>query len=235
MNEQPGTDADHDAPPVPWETTAQPAVEPPVADAARSTASKLLEAAAWIAGVLGLLFFGRVFAVLNGSRSLSAQEGGELFGAILGAVLLGVFVRWVVVRIRHRGRLLSPWILVIAVLASATPDHISRISEAVSRANGGAFEIRSIVEGGEARGLLVVADLAADSSPEFRRGIETGWEENTGAEAHESTIGGQFVVVATAAGVGEVIWVEPPFALTVYAPDVATAEALAASVIAAYR
>lgn len=78
--------------------------------------SRVLEAVAWIVGFLALLFFGRVYAILAGSRSITAYEAGRVAGTILFAVLVGIFVRWLVVKVRRRGRLRSPWILVVASL-----------------------------------------------------------------------------------------------------------------------
>lgn len=92
-------------------STAPLAPEPPLTPARRA-----LEAVAWVVGILGVVFFGRLLPVLTGSRTVTAYEAGGLAGSILVAVLVGVFVRWLAVRSRRRGRVLSPWILIVAIL-----------------------------------------------------------------------------------------------------------------------
>ena len=47
-------------------------------------------------GVLALAFFGRVYALVSGPRTLSAEEIGRLVGGIVGAVIVGLLVRWLV-------------------------------------------------------------------------------------------------------------------------------------------
>jgi hypothetical protein len=108
-------DAPSAAQPVEW-APPEPATGPTPEGGPRSQANQVLEALAWIVGLLALLFFGRVYALLAGSEDLSAYEAGRVFGSIFGAVLIGVFVRWLIVKIRKRGRVLSPWILIIASL-----------------------------------------------------------------------------------------------------------------------
>lgn len=101
--------------PLPWPPqavdTRPRAPEPPSTPARRA-----LEIVAWIVGIAGVLFFGRLFPVLTGSRTVTAGEAGALAGSITAAVLIGVLASWLVVRIRRRGRVLSPWILVVAIL-----------------------------------------------------------------------------------------------------------------------
>jgi hypothetical protein len=108
-------EADSGGPPPAWTPVAE-AIEPASSERPRTTARRLLEAAAWIVGILALAFFGRVYALLSGSATLSAEEIGRLLGSIVGAVIIGLLARWLVVRIRHRGRVRSPWILVVATL-----------------------------------------------------------------------------------------------------------------------
>jgi hypothetical protein len=74
----------------------------------------MAEVVAWIVGLAAVLFFGRVYAVLTGTRTMSPNQAGEIVGTLIGAVLVGVFVRWLFVKWRKRGRVISPWILVIA-------------------------------------------------------------------------------------------------------------------------
>ena len=81
-----------------------------------SRAGRFLEASAWIVGLVAVAFFGGVYPLLSGSRTYTAEEIGRIFGAITGALLIGLFLRWVVVRIRRGGRVLSPWILLVAVI-----------------------------------------------------------------------------------------------------------------------
>jgi hypothetical protein len=269
MDESGGRDAAEDGgPPVAWQSP-DPATEPPTPQRPVTATRRILEAAAWIVGILGLLFFGRVFAVLTGSRTLTPREMGEILGTILGAVLVGVFVRWLLVRIRHGGRVLSPWILVVAIavlliglvqqggaristtstipigsyvkidppyaMEVATPEEEEQIKGSLGATGANGYEFRRLLEGEELVGRFLIADLNADASAEFRRGIEQGWEANAGAEAHESVVGGRQVIVGTAPNAAQVIWVEPPFALTVYAADVELAQRLAASIMAAYE
>jgi uncharacterized membrane protein YczE len=69
-----------------------------------------------VVGIFCLLFLGRALPVLTGARTVTPYAAGLVFGTILAAVLVGLFIRWVVVKVRRRGRLLSPWILVVAIL-----------------------------------------------------------------------------------------------------------------------
>lgn len=103
------------APIVPWSGLPTQS-DVPAAAAPPTLARRILEAVAWIVGIAAVLFFGRIYALLSGGGQLTAEEQGEVVGSVIGAVIVGVFVRWIVVRIRHRGRVLSPWILVVAVL-----------------------------------------------------------------------------------------------------------------------
>ena len=103
------------APIVPWSGLPMQS-DAPAAAAPPTPARRILEAVAWIVGIAAVLFFGRIYALLIGGGRLTAEEQGELVGFVIGAVIVGVVVRWIVVRIRHRGRVLSPWILVVAAL-----------------------------------------------------------------------------------------------------------------------
>jgi hypothetical protein len=69
-----------------------------------------------VVGILCLLFLGRALPILTEARTVTPYAAGQVFGTILAAVLVGLFIRWVVVKVRRRGRLLSPWILVVAIL-----------------------------------------------------------------------------------------------------------------------
>jgi hypothetical protein len=255
-------------PPHAW-TPIEEAIEPPSSERPRTTAQRIIEAAAWIVGVLALAFFGRVYALVSGPRTLSAEEIGRLVGGIVGAVIVGLFVRWLVVRIRRRGRVRSPWILVVAILvllfrvgnqppvgasgasavsigsyvrigapyALATPnaDETQRFGTAITKATSGAYDVRRVLKAGQLVGYLVVADLGTDDSADYRRGIEQGFMDDGGVEAHEATVAGRPVVIGTRTEGAVAMWVEPPFALTVYGADTASAEGLAAAVMAAYK
>jgi hypothetical protein len=200
---------------------------------------------------------------------LSAEEIGRLVGGIVGAVIVGLLVRWLVVRIRHRGRVRSPWILVIAILvlllgvgnqppvgasgasavsigsyvrigapyALATPnaDETQRFGTAITKATSGAYDVRRVLKAGQLVGYLVVADLGTDDSADYRRGIEQGFMDDGGVEAHEATVAGRPVVIGTRTEGAVAMWVEPPFALTVYGADTESAQGLAAAVMAAYK
>jgi hypothetical protein len=261
-------DADAGGPPPAW-TPIEEAIEPAGVERPRTTAQRILEAAAWIVGVLALAFFGRVYALLSGPRTLSAEEIGRLVGSIVGAVIIGLLARWLVVRIRHRGRIRSPWILVVAIvvllfgvgnqppvgapgvaavsigsyvtigspyaLAAPNADETDRFGSQLARATTGAYEIRRVLKAGQLVGYLVVADLGTDDSAEYRRGMEQGFIDDGGVETHEATVAGRPVVIGTRTEGAVAMWVEPPFALTVYGADTASAEGLAAAVMAAYK
>ena len=79
-------------------------------------ARRILHGTAWVVGLFCLLFLGRALPILTGARTATPYAAGQVFGTILAAVLVGLFIRWVVVKVRRRGRLLSPWILVVAIL-----------------------------------------------------------------------------------------------------------------------
>lgn len=93
----------------PPEPGAPAAPEPP-----RRLALRVLEAVAWVIGIGAVLFLGRAFVLFNDSSSLSGFQKGELVGRIVGAVVAGVVVRWIWVKVRKHGRILSPWILLVA-------------------------------------------------------------------------------------------------------------------------
>jgi hypothetical protein len=75
------------------------------------------EAVVWVLGVFVVLFLGRITLLFNPALDLSGFERGEIVGRIAGALTLGAVIRWVWIKLRKRGRVLSPWILVIAALA----------------------------------------------------------------------------------------------------------------------
>ena len=78
---------------------------------------RIAEAVVWVLGIFVVLFLGRIALLFNPSVDLSGFERGEIVGRIFGALTLGVVIRWVWIKLRKRGRVLSPWILVIAALA----------------------------------------------------------------------------------------------------------------------
>jgi hypothetical protein len=57
-----------------------------------SRAGRFLEASAWIVGLVAVAFFGGVYPLLSGSRTYTAEEIGRIFGAMTGALLIGLFV-----------------------------------------------------------------------------------------------------------------------------------------------
>jgi hypothetical protein len=261
-------DTDSGGPPPAW-TPVEEAIEPASVERPRTTVQRILEAVAWIVGVLALAFFGRASALLSGPRTLSAEEIGRLIGGIVGAVIIGLLARWLVVRIRHRGRVRSPWILVVATLvlllgvgnrppvgasgisavsigsyvtigspyalAAPNADETDRFDTQLARTTTGAYEIRRVLQDGQLVGYLVVADLGTDDSAEYRRGMEQGFMDDGGVEAHEATVAGRPIVIGTRTEGAVAMWVEPPFALTVYGADTASAEGLAAAVMSAYK
>ena len=81
-----------------------------------SAAQRTADAVVWVLGIVAVLFLGRVVLLVSPSAGLSAFERGQIVGRIAGAVFAGVVVRWVWVKLRKRGRVLSPWILVVATL-----------------------------------------------------------------------------------------------------------------------
>ncbi len=116
-------------PPVDWlpppePSTAAPANWPPPdvpigpdgPELLPTPARRILHGTAWVVGTFCVLFLGRALPILTGSRTVTAYEAGQVFGTILAAVLVAVFIRWVAIKVRRRGRLLSPWILVTAIL-----------------------------------------------------------------------------------------------------------------------
>ena len=106
-------------PPVPWapskwELADRAAAERGVRNEARGTT--VLEGIAWVIGLAAVLFFGGVFAAVGSDPSLTAYEWGVVAGSIFAALLVGFVVRWIWVKVRGRGRVLSPWIPLIAVV-----------------------------------------------------------------------------------------------------------------------
>jgi hypothetical protein len=87
------------------------------AERPRTTLQRTAEAVVWALGVFVVLFLGRIALLFNPSLNLTAFERGEIVGGIFGALTLGVVIRWVWIKLRKQGRILSPWILVIAALA----------------------------------------------------------------------------------------------------------------------
>lgn len=96
----------------PPDATASPS-EP---EQARKTTRRLVERILWVLGILAVLFFGRIIVVISPSTTLSSFERGTLVGTMVGAVLFGLVVRWIWVRVRKRGEVWSPWILVLATV-----------------------------------------------------------------------------------------------------------------------
>ena len=231
-------------------------------------AVRVAEAIAWIVGIAAVLFLGRIFILLNDSAGLSGFQKGEVLGRVVGAVLVGLVIRWAWVKLRKRGRVLSPWILLIACASLAgglssspglvlppagapigtylkvgTPyvvepqsaDVDARFASAVTAFHATASEVRQISLDGEAVGFLVVVNVGATESDEFMNGAESGFEKNSGAEAHTETIAGKTAMVGTSQDVHVVIWVEAPYGLILYAADAESSKALAASIITAYK
>jgi hypothetical protein len=120
-------------------------------------------------------------------------------------------------------------------LAAPNADETDRFGSQLARATTGAYEIRRVLKAGQLVGYLVVADLGTDDSAEYRRGMEQGFIDDGGVETHEATVAGRPVVIGTRTEGAVAMWVEPPFALTVYGADTASAEGLAAAVMAAYK
>jgi hypothetical protein len=97
-----------------WELADRAAAERGVRNEARGT--KVLEGIASVMGLAAVLFFGGVFAAIGSDEPLTAYEWGVVAGSIFGALLIGFVVRWIWVKVRGRGRVLSPWVLLIAVV-----------------------------------------------------------------------------------------------------------------------
>jgi hypothetical protein len=97
-----------------WELADRAAAERGVRNEARGTS--VLEGIAWVISLAAVLFFGRVFAAIGSDEPLSAYEWGVVAGSIFGALLVGLVVRWIWVKVRGRGRVLSPWVPIIAVV-----------------------------------------------------------------------------------------------------------------------
>lgn len=225
--------------------------------------TRVLEAVAWIVGAAAVLFFGRIFAILNASPPLTAYEAGRALGTIGFAVLIGVFVRWLVIKVRHRGRLFSPWILLVAALVLvinlgqragiAAPPGLpigsylkidapyaltAATADEVEQfgkalAEADAFEARRVVESERVVGFLVVADVDIGTSPDWDD-IERGFESTSGAASEQDIVGTRPALVGTAPTGATVIWVEAPYMLTVVALDEESARMLAESVMAGY-
>jgi hypothetical protein len=231
-------------------------------------ALRVAEAIAWVVGIAAVLFLGRIFILLNGSSSLSGFQQGEVIGRVVGAVVVGLVIRWVWVKLRKGGRVLSPWILLIAcaslagglssspglvlappaapigtylkvgtpyVLESAPPEFAASVDASIGELHASAVEVRQISSGSEAVAYLIVANVNADASDEFLRGVESGFEKNAGAEAHADTVNGKPVVVGSAPGGSMVLWSEAPYGLILYVADIESGKAIAASIIAAYQ
>jgi hypothetical protein len=226
--------------------------------------TRVVEAVAWIVGAAAVLFFGRIFAIVNASPPLTAYELGRSVGTIVFAVVIGVFVRWLVIRVRRRGRLFSPWILLVAVLVLvinlgrgagiAAPPGLpigtylkidapyaltAATAEEVGQfgealAEADAFEARRVVDNGQVVGFLVVADVNLPASPDWDD-IERGFESTSGASSEQDIVGTRPALVGTAARSATVIWVESPYILTVVALDEESARVLAESVMASYE
>ncbi len=101
-------------PPFAWGPRDESITRPTARPATRFT--RAVEAVAWVVGIAAVLFFGRVYAILRGPMAPTSYEIGVVIGTIAAAVIVAALVRWVVVKIRGRGGLRSPWILVVAAL-----------------------------------------------------------------------------------------------------------------------
>ena len=99
-----------------WIAGPQPGVVTPPAAQPPTTASRVLRAVAWIVGIAAVLFFGRVYSLIFGGADPSAEQTGEAVGYLIGAILLGLVVRWLFVRAGRGKGLVSPWVLVVASL-----------------------------------------------------------------------------------------------------------------------
>jgi hypothetical protein len=171
----------------------RPAPDSVATEQAPTTARRILEAAAWIVGILAIGFFGRVYAVVSGSRTLSAEEIGRLIGAIVGAIVIGLLARLLVVRIRRRGRVRSPWILVVAVLVLLL--NLGRDPGLGGTAAGG-LPMDSYIRIGSPYSLTTPT---ADEAERFKAALETG----TGAyEVRRVVQGDQLVAFFVIADVG---------------------------------
>jgi hypothetical protein len=97
--------------------TVQPhAPTAPIEVGPPSPVQRVSDGVVWSLGIFTLLFLGRAWLLFDPAADLSGFERGQVVGRIAGAVLTGAVVRWVWVRLRKRGRVLSPWILVVATL-----------------------------------------------------------------------------------------------------------------------
>jgi hypothetical protein len=228
----------------------------------------VIEGAFWAVGIVGVLFFGRVFLLLN-SANVTPYEVGYLAGSMATALAIGLVVGWALRKRRGGGRLMTPSVLFVAVavlifarigqvreenqpvvglpiatyvvvdapysLAAAPPEVSGPLAESLQPANPRALEIRAVVLDGETLGFLVVADLQVhvDGLDEYLRGAEDGFE-GKGGTAQREVIGGQDTVIGEAAGGAGLIWPEPPYAIFVYAADVASARQIGAAIISAY-
>ncbi len=263
MTEDPVAQSDGSAP------QAEPAETPAVAaERPRSAMQRIAENVVWVMGVVAVLFLGRIFVLIDPAAGLTGFERGQVVGRVAGAVFIGFVIRWVWVKLSRRGRILSPWVLVVAalvlgsqlsrdiagstspggspadtylevgapyVLETPTPDVAGQFRELFARSGSAATEVREIHEDGVAIGYLLVANVGASASEDFLAGFESGFEENEGAEAHREVVGGTDALVGTGPEFAAVVWKEPPYAVVVYALDVESGKALAASVMAAYR
>jgi hypothetical protein len=241
---------------------------PPPPDAPPTAAQRIAEGTAWVVGILAVLFFGRAVLLVSPTARLTSLEQGELVGTILAAVIGGIVIRWLWVKLRKRGRVASPWVLLIATialsinlvrdpalapagatvpidtyltvgapyaLATPAPDEAEQFKSALAGAGVSSSDVREVMNGTDTVGYYLVANLRASSSDEFMRGLERGFEENQGAEAHSEVIAGKDAVVGTGPQFTAIIWAEPPYGLVVYATDVETGKLIAASIIGAYK
>lgn len=98
-----------------WESIAASAQTAALdVDRPPTAAQRVVRAIAWIAGAAGILFFGRIYAVLMSREELTAEQAGEVVGSIFAAILIGVVLRWLVIRAGRAKGLVSPWVLVVA-------------------------------------------------------------------------------------------------------------------------
>jgi hypothetical protein len=109
-----------------WTPEVPPPPEP------RSLGARLLEAAAWTVGVAAVLLLGRVLWLFDSDPSFTGFERGVIVGQLMGAVLMGFVVRWAWVKLRKRGRVRSPWALLVATAILAA--NLSRVAGGVPAA-----------------------------------------------------------------------------------------------------
>jgi hypothetical protein len=95
--------------------TPVPADDRARADAytANALSRRALVAAAWLAGLLVFAFL--AWALVRNGEEGNAFGVGYAVGTVLAALGGGVLASWLLAKARRRGRVLSPWILVVAI------------------------------------------------------------------------------------------------------------------------